>query len=127
MLDTPQASLTQLCCFSAHSSLLAKLGIYENVSKNQSCSPKGILYVLPLLKWLVELELTCEIHGSSLRQAIMQVVMQEPALNTSIYNGSVWVGSGVGRITTLLFHLRRWKELFPTGKIIEERSEQCAP
>lgn len=96
-------------CFLAHSSLLAKLGIYENVSKNQSCSPKSIPQVLPLLKWLVDLEPACEIHGSCLRQAIMQVLMQEPALNTTIYNGSVWVGSRVDRITRLLFHLRRLK------------------
>jgi hypothetical protein len=107
----PQVDIALLVkCFLAHTSLLTKLGIYENVSKNQSCSPKSIPQVLPLLKWLVDLEPTCEIHGSCLRQAIMQVLMQEPALNnTTIYNGSVLVGSRVDRITTLLFHLRRLK------------------
>jgi hypothetical protein len=89
-IPKPQVDIALLVkCFLAHSTLLAKLGIYENVSKNQPCNPKGILQVLPLLKWLVDLEPRCENHGSSLRQAIMQVLMQEPALNTTIYNGSV--------------------------------------
>ena len=96
-------------CFSAHKNMLAKLGLYENLSKNQACSPKGIVQVLPLLKGLVDLEPTCEIHGSCLRQAIMEVLTREPGLNTSDYKGSVWVGCRVDRITTVLFHLRRLK------------------
>ena len=90
-------------CFSAHKNLLAKLGLYENLSKNQACSPKGIVQVLPLLKGLVDLEPTCEIHGSCLRQAIMEVLTREPGLNTSAYKGSVWVGSRVDRVTTVLY------------------------
>ena len=89
--------------------MLAKLGLYENLSKNQACSPKGIVQVLPLLKGLVDLEPTCEIHGSCLRQAIMEVLTREPGLNTSAYKGSVWVGSRVDRVTTVLYHLRRLK------------------
>ena len=96
-------------CFSAHKNMLAKLGLYENLSKNQACSPKGIVQVLPLLKGLVELEPTCEIHGSSLRQAIMEILTREPGLNTSAFKGSVWVGCRVDRITTVLFHLKRLK------------------
>ena len=39
----PQVDIALLVkCVLAHTSLLTKLGIYENVSKNQSCSPKSI-------------------------------------------------------------------------------------
>lgn len=96
-------------CFSAHKNLLAKLGLYENLSRNQACSPKGIVQVLPLLKGLVDLEPTCEIHGSCLRQAIMEILTRNPDLNTSVYKGSVWVGCRVDRINTVLYHLRRLK------------------
>lgn len=106
----PQVDTTLLVqCFSTHKVLPSKLGVYENMSKNQACSPKGIVQVLPLLKWLVDLESTCEIHGSCLRQAIMEVLTQDPGINTSAYKGAVWVGQRVKRINTIMYHLRRLK------------------
>ena len=106
----PQVDTTLLAqCFLAHKVSLSKLGVYENMSKNQACSPKGIVQVLPLLKGLVDLESTCEIHGSCLRQAIMEVLTQDPGINTTAYKGSVWVGCRVERITTIMYHLRRLK------------------
>ena len=106
----PQVDTSLLAqCFLTHKDLLAKLGAYENMSKNQACSPKGIVQVLPLLEGLVDLESTCEIHGSCLRAAIMEVLTQDPGLNTTAFKGSVWVGSRVDRITTIMYHLRRLK------------------
>ena len=52
---------------------------------------------LPLLKGLVELSPICEIHGACLRQAMFQVLLGEPSLNNTKWNGSVWVGLKVER------------------------------
>lgn len=106
----PQVDTSLLVqCFLIHKVLLSKLGIYENMSKNQACSPKGIVQVLPLLKGLVDLEPTCEIHGSCLRAAIMEVLTQDPGINATAFKGAVWVGCRVDRITTIMYHLRRLK------------------
>ena len=79
----------------------------EKISRSQACDPKGLWVCLPLLKGLVELSPICEIHGACLRQAMFQVLLGEPSLNSTKWNGSVWVGLKVERITILLSHMRR--------------------
>ena len=37
------------------------------------------------------------------------MLVQDPSLNDSKFNGSVWVGSRVARISVVLFHMRRLK------------------
>ena len=96
-----------LQCFSENSELLQNLGIYEQVSQSQAAQPKGLVHCLPLLKGLLALGPTCEIHGSSLRQGVFQALLQNPSLNDSKFNGETWVGIRVERITVLLFHMRR--------------------
>jgi hypothetical protein len=96
-----------LKCFSEHSDLLQHLGLYEQVSQSQAAQPKGLMHCLPLMKGLLELEPTCEIHGSSLRQGVFQALLQNPCLNDTKFNGETWVGIRVERITVLLFHMRR--------------------
>ena len=90
-----------------HSSLLANLGIYESISKTQSCNPKGLYKLLPLIKDLLDLEPTGEIHTQSLRNAIFQMLMQDPSLNDSKWNGQVWVGLKVESVGVILYHMRR--------------------
>ena len=88
---------------------MQNLGSYEAVSKSQSISPKGLIHCLPLSKGLIALAPTGEIHGNSLRAALFQLLMVDPACNDSKYNGSVWVGLRIERITCLLNHMRRLK------------------
>ena len=90
-----------------HSSLLANVGAYENISKSQSCNPKGLYKLLPLIRDLLTLEPTGEIHTQSLRNAIFQVLLQDPSLNDSKWNGQVWVGLKVERLGVILYHMRR--------------------
>ena len=92
---------------SKHSGLIQDLGSYEKISRSQACDPKGLWVCLPLLKGLVELSPICEIRGACLRQAMFQVLLGEPSLNSTKWNGSVWVGLKVERITILLSHMRR--------------------
>ena len=92
-----------------HSCLVQNLGAYEHIGRSQSCHPKGIVKVLPLAKGLIKLSETGEIHSSCLRSALMNLLMAQPNLNDSIYNGAVWCGSRVERIGVILFHMRRLK------------------
>ena len=93
--------------FSNNSSLLQNLGTYERISRNQACDPKGLLHLWPLINGLVELEPTCEVHGTCLKDAIFSTLLQDGTLNDTKWSGSVWVGLKVERINVLLYHLRR--------------------
>ena len=85
---------------------LANMGLYESISKTQACNPKALVKVIPLIKGLVELEATGEIHGQNLRQAIFQL-MEDPSLNDSKWAGGTWVSLRVERLNVVLFHMRR--------------------
>jgi len=98
-----------LTVLTEHSCLVQNLGAYEHISRNQSCHPKGLVKVLPLSKGLIKLSDTGEIHSSCLRSALMSLLTNQPKLNDSIYNGSVWCGSRVERLGVILFHMRRLK------------------
>ena len=97
-------------CLADHKDLLADLGPYEQISRNQCCNPKALLKVLPLIKGLVTLESTAEIQPGNLRQAVMQVLMEHPALNKSNWNGGLWVNVRVERVGVVLYHMRRLKQ-----------------
>ena len=93
--------------FSNNSNLLGNMGIYERISRSQGCDPKGLIKLLPLIRGLVELEPTCEIHQSCLRKAIFSILLEDGTLNDSKWSGAVWTGMKVERVGVLLFHLRR--------------------
>ena len=97
-------------CLADHKDLLADLGPYEQISRNQCCNPKALLKVLPLIKGLVTLESTAEIQPGNLRQAVMQVLMEHPALNKSKWNGGLCVNIRVERVGVILYHMRRLKQ-----------------
>ena len=93
--------------FDNNSNLLGNMGIYERISRSQGCDPKGLIKLLPLIRGLVELEPTCEIHQSCLRKAIFSILLEDGTLNDSKWSGAVWTGMKVERVGVLLFHLRR--------------------
>ena len=96
-------------CLSLHKELVCNLGPYESISKTQACNPKGLLKNIPLLKGLVQLESTGEIHPSCMRQATFQLFMEDPKCNDTKWSGGVWSNMRVERVGTLLFHMRRLK------------------
>ena len=96
-------------CLSLHKELVCNLGPYESISKTQACNPKGLLKNIPLLKGLVQLESTGEIHPSCMRQAAFQLFMEDPKCNDTKWSGGVWSNMRVERVGTLLFHMRRLK------------------
>ena len=87
--------------------MLRDLGPYEQISRTQSCHAKGLLKCLPLIKGLIELEPTAEIHSQSIRSALMQLLVAQPTVNDTKWSGSVWCGLKVERVGVLLNHMRR--------------------
>ena len=89
--------------------LVQNFGRYDTVSKNQAIDAAGLLQVLPLIHSLVQVESTCEIHTQPLRQALLKMVMDDPSVNNSKFQGAVWCNLRQERLTCVMAHFRRLK------------------
>jgi hypothetical protein len=87
--------------------MVCNLGAYEAVSKHNAIDAKGLVGNLDLIASFLKLQRTCEIHPQPLRMALGQLLMLEPHLNQSQWNGQVWINLRSERLTTLLYHFRR--------------------
>jgi len=94
---------------SKHEDMLPEFGLYDTISRNQSIDPKGLVQVLPLVKDLIKVPPSAEIHTNPLRAALLRVVCHNPSVNTSKWNGTVWANIRCERIGVLLLHMRRLK------------------
>ena len=92
---------------SSNAEIVGSMGAYESVSKSQACNPQGLIRVLPLVKGLLRLEPTCEVHPGNLRSALLNLLMQEPALNQTKFNGNTWCNTRLERLGVILSHFRR--------------------
>ncbi|OLQ05274.1 hypothetical protein AK812_SmicGene11556 [Symbiodinium microadriaticum] len=92
---------------SSHADIVASMGAYEAVSKSQAANPQGLIRVLPLVNGLLRLEPTCEVHPGNLRSALLELLMQEPGLNQTKFNGKTWCNMRVQRLGVVLSHFRR--------------------
>ena len=93
--------------FYEHKGLVMDLKGYEVLSRNSALNPLALHQVLPLVDALVELECSCEIHSQTMRSALLHLIALDPELNTSEYNGTVFVNLRAERISVLLHHVRR--------------------
>ena len=93
-----------------HREIIADFGSYETISRSQALNPKSMMQSLPLIKGLLKLQPSGEIHSSSLRSGLFNLLMADPALNTTRFNGQVWVNLRIERVTNLLYHFRRLKQ-----------------
>lgn len=84
-----------------------EMGHYETASRTGGCIPKGLVENAGLLEALVKLAPTAEIHTQPLKSALLKLLTDEPTLNKSKFNGSVWISLRMERVTTVLYHLRR--------------------
>ena len=79
------------------------------ISRNQTVDPKGLMHCFPLLDDLIKLSKTAEIHSQPIRQAFLKLLQENPNINDTKFNGSVFVNLKADRIGVLLCHLRRLK------------------
>lgn len=82
------------------------LGGYESTNKNSSPDVLGLLHVLPFAKSLILLSRCAEIHNQSMKAALSQLLMHNAEVNTSKFNGTVWLNLRIERIGCVLSHYR---------------------
>ena len=98
-----------LKCLKDHEKIVQDVGPYETISRNQAVDCQGMLQILPLLHDLVGLAKTCEINPGPLRQALLQMVMDNPGVNKSKFSGNMWCNLRAERIGVILTHFRKLK------------------
>jgi hypothetical protein len=89
-----------------HAELVQDLKGYESTSRTSSPDAQALLTIQPLVASLIKLAPTAEIHGKSMRNALSQLIVSQPDINNSKWNGKVWVNMRCERLTTLLTHIR---------------------
>jgi hypothetical protein len=88
--------------------LVKNLGAYELISKNNSPDPHGLVHALPLWERLLKVEASGEIHSQPMRTALLDLLAQNPELNSSSrHSGQVWVNLKHQRLDCILFHVRK--------------------
>ena len=93
-------------CLEKHEVFVKDLGAYESTNKNGSPDALGLLHVLPFAKSMIELSRCAEIHNQSMKAALSQLLMHKTDVNTSKFNGTVWVNLRIERIGCILAHFR---------------------
>lgn len=83
------------------------MGPYETLSRTGGCNPKGLVENADLLRSLIKIEPTAEIHPGPMKAALLKLLTDEPTLNKSQFIGTVWIAMRMERLTTILYHLRR--------------------
>ena len=96
-----------LDAFGRHSDVIANFGIYESKSTNDQPCGKGLVHLAPFLKDILSVAPSGELPIPTIRKGLSRLVFQEPSLNVTIYNNSLWVGLRQQRITCILNHCRR--------------------
>ena len=70
-----------------HVSNVVDVGQYETTSRSGGCSPKGLVENADLLKAILKIEPTAEIHTQPLKAALLKLLTDEPTLNKSKFIG----------------------------------------
>ena len=89
-----------------HVELLKDLKGYESTSRTASPDAQALVCILPVIRGLIKLSPSGEVHGKSLRSALSQLLVEKPEINNSKFNGKVWVNLRAERLTTILTHIR---------------------
>ena len=99
-----------------HKELVKDLGPYELISRSGAVDPKGLVRNLDLVRDLLRAEPTGEVHTQPMRQALLKLMRNDPTVNTSRFNGSVWSNLKGERLGCLLNHTRKWARAELEGK-----------
>lgn len=107
------ASLLWMCMicskFWKNRELVKSLGSYEHMTRNQGVDLEGLVQNYDLLKGLVSLEKSAEIHTHIMKNALVRLLTQYQALNQrKDLTGLGWVNLRDERLCLMLYHLRKW-------------------
>lgn len=93
--------------FAANEKTLRDLGSYESVSRQHAVDPAGLVKLYDLLKGIIKVERSAEVHAQALKKALLRILHGDPSLNNTKFRGEVWVNLRQERLTCCLAHLRR--------------------
>ena len=92
---------------SANKEQVTDLGQYELISSSQAVDYKGLHQNRDLVKGLLKVAPSGEIHPQALKRAILQLLQQDPGINLSKQTGAIFCNLKQERLTTLMSHIRR--------------------
>ena len=92
---------------SANKEQVIDLGQYEVISSSQAVDYKGLHQNRDLVKGLLKVAPSGEIHPQALKRAILQLLQQDPGINLSKQTGAIFCNLKQERLTTLMSHIRR--------------------
>ena len=92
---------------SANKEQVTDLGQYELISSSQAVDYKSLHQNRDLVKGLLKVAPSGEIHPQALKRALLQLLQQDPAINLSKQNGAIFCNLKQARLTTLMAHIRR--------------------
>ena len=107
-----------------HEDLVMDMKGYEQLSRNSAVNPKAMHQMLPLINALVDIEGSAEIHPQGVRSALLHLITEKPELNTSKYNGAVFVNLRAERLGVLLHHVRKLARNKPTPSVVSALTAQ---
>lgn len=107
-----------------HEDLVMDMKGYEQLSRNSAVNPKAMHQMLPLINALVDIEGSAEIHPQGVRSALLHLITEKPELNTSKYNGAVFVNLRAERLGVLLHHVRKLARNTPTPSVVSALTAQ---
>ena len=95
--------------FSAHPELVMDLGAYERIGRADAAHGKGLVQLQSIIVGLLKVNNSGRLNAPALKNAILDLVVENPSLNKTCYNNSVFAGLKAERFVTVFYHLRRIK------------------
>ena len=90
-----------------HVNALRDLGAYERISRSHAVDASGLVHLEALIKAFLLLDKGAELHSQPLRKGLLQLYQEDPSVNNTEFNGSVWSNLKAERINVILAHLRK--------------------
>ena len=90
-----------------HANALRDLGAYERISRSHAVDASGLVHLEALIKAFLLLDKGAELHPQPLRKGLLQLYQEDPSVNNTEFNGSVWSNLKAERINVILAHLRK--------------------
>ena len=85
-----------------HANALRDLGAYERISRSHAVDASGLVHFKALIKAFLLLDKGAELHPQPLRKGLLQLCQEEPSVNNTEFNGSVWSNLKAERMNVIL-------------------------
>jgi hypothetical protein len=90
-----------------HKDFIMNMGIYDHLGRAQAVNGHGLYLARFFMADYLQLVPQGTVVIRMFQEAVLQVVIKMPSLNSSDWKNAIFAGSKVERCTTVLHHLRR--------------------